>query len=111
MASSRAPTRSLTTSIPTPAKLTSSSSSDGFVASNRSWLAALGEWMRMHGRALQAVQWCIVGAYIVLVTIPAFLPLPPEDAHGYDNLVVAAQWLFWGLWWPLVIASMFVLGR
>jgi polyferredoxin len=81
------------------------------VASNRSWLAALGEWMRMHGRALQAVQWCIVGAYIVLVTIPAFLPLPPEDAHGYDNLVVAAQWLFWGLWWPLVIASMFVLGR
>jgi polyferredoxin len=89
----------------------SSSSSDGFAASNRSWLSALGEWMRMHGRTLQAVQWCVVAAYIVLVTVPAFLPLPPEDAHGYDNLVVAAQWLFWGLWWPLVIASMFVLGR
>jgi len=60
---------------------------------------------------LQAVQWCVVGAYVVLVAVPAFLPLPPESAHGYDNLVVAAQWLFWGLWWPLVIASMFVLGR
>ena len=67
--------------------------------------------MRKHGRALQAVQWFVVAAYAVLVVVPAFLPLPPEDAHGYDNLVVAAQWLFWGLWWPLVIASMFVLGR
>ncbi|HLX28792.1 MAG TPA: 4Fe-4S binding protein [Casimicrobiaceae bacterium] len=67
--------------------------------------------MRTHGRALQTVQWCVVAAYVVLVAVPAFLPLPPEDAHGYDNLVVAAQWMFWGLWWPLVIASMFVLGR
>lgn len=67
--------------------------------------------MRTHSRTLQAVQWCVVGAYVVLVVVPAFLPLPPDDAHGYDNLVVAAQWLFWGLWWPLVIASMFVLGR
>jgi polyferredoxin len=67
--------------------------------------------MRAHRRTLQAVQWCVVAAYIVLVAVPAFLPLPPESAHGYDNLVVAAQWLFWGLWWPLVIASIFVLGR
>ena len=67
--------------------------------------------MRTHTRALQIVQWCVVGVYVVLVAVPAFLPLPPEDAHGYDNLVVAAQWLFWGLWWPLVIASMLVLGR
>jgi polyferredoxin len=76
-----------------------------------SWLAALGEWIRMHGRALQAVQWFVVATYAVLVVAPAFLPLPPEDAHWYGNLVVAAQWLFWGLWWPFVIASMFVLGR
>ena len=67
--------------------------------------------MRTHSRTVQAVQWCVVAAYAVLVVAPAFLPLPPEDAHGYDNLVVAAQWLFWGLWWPFVIASMFVLGR
>jgi polyferredoxin len=67
--------------------------------------------MRTHGRTLQAVQWSVVAVYIVLVAVPAFMPLPPEDAHAYDSLVVAAQWLFWGLWWPLVIASMFVLGR
>ena len=65
----------------------------------------------MHARLLQGLQWCVVGAYVVLVAVPAFLPLPPDDAHAYDNLVVAAQWMFWGLWWPLVIVSMFVLGR
>jgi polyferredoxin len=102
----------LTTSIPTPAKFASSSTSgDSFAALHPSRLAALGEWMRRHTRALQILQWCVVAAYVVLVAVPAFLPLPPEDAHGYDNLVVAAQWLFWGLWWPLVIASMLVLGR
>jgi polyferredoxin len=89
----------------------SSSSSGGELAPSRTSLAALGEWMRTHRRALQGVQWCVVAAYAVLVVAPAFLPLPPGDAHGYDNLVVAAQWLFWGLWWPLVIASMLVLGR
>jgi len=78
---------------------------------NLSRLAALGEWMLMHGRTIQAVQWCVVAAYVVLVVVPAFLPIPPDDARWYDNLVVAAQWLFWGLWWPFVIASMFVLGR
>ncbi len=91
--------------------MSSSSSGDGFAAVNPSWLAALGEWMRVHGRTLQAVQWCVVAAYAILVVAPAFLPLPPEDAHWYNNLVVTAQWLFWGLWWPFVIASMFVLGR
>jgi polyferredoxin len=102
----------LTTSIPTPAKFASSSTSgDSLAALRPSRLTALGEWMRTHTRALQIVQWCVVGVYVVLVAVPAFLPLPPEDAHGYDNLVVAAQWLFWGLWWPLVIASMLVLGR
>jgi polyferredoxin len=100
------------TSIPTPVKFKSSSSSDdGFTGLNSSWLAALGDWIRMHGRTVQAVQWCVVATYAVLVVAPVFLGLPPEDAHWYDNLVVAAQWLFWGLWWPLVIASMFVLGR
>ena len=91
--------------------MSSSSSGDGFAALNPSWLAALGEWMRTHGARCRSCNGVSLRRYVVLVAVPAFLPLPPEDAHWYDNLVVAAQWLFWGLWWPLVIASMFVLGR
>jgi polyferredoxin len=67
--------------------------------------------MRTHARTLQAIQWSVVACYGVLVVVPAFLPLPGDDAHWRDSLVVTAQWLFWGIWWPLVILSMFVLGR
>jgi polyferredoxin len=74
-------------------------------------LAALGDWMRRHPKPIQTIQWCIVGAYAALVVAPAFLPLPADDAHWYNSLVVLAQWLFWGIWWPFVIASMLVFGR
>jgi len=74
-------------------------------------LAALGEWLRLHARFIGAMQWCIVGAYAFFVAVPAFLPLPADDAHWYNSLALAAQWLFWGIWWPSVILSMFVLGR
>jgi hypothetical protein len=54
-------------------------------------LAALGEWMRLHARVLQGIQWGVVAAYGLLVVVPAFLPLPPDDAHWYNSMVVAAQ--------------------
>ena len=83
----------------------------GHVSPLAARLAALGDWMQRHPRPIQAIQWCVVGAYALLVVVPAFLPLPGDDAHWHDNLVVLAQWLFWGIWWPFVIASMLVFGR
>jgi polyferredoxin len=74
-------------------------------------LAALGEWVRLHARFIAAMQWSIVAAYAFFVAVPAFLPLPADDAHWYNSLALAAQWMFWGVWWPSVILSMFVLGR
>ncbi len=71
----------------------------------------MGEWVRRHPRTIQTVQWGVVGAYALLVVVPAFLPLPAEDAHWYNSVVVFAQWAFWGFWWPGVILSMFVFGR
>jgi polyferredoxin len=74
-------------------------------------LAASGEWLRRHARVVQAVQWTIVAAYAFFVIIPALLPLPADDAHWFNDLALFSQWLFWGLWWPFVIVSMFVVGR
>ncbi|MHA7598641.1 4Fe-4S binding protein [Alicycliphilus sp. T452] len=102
-------------------------------------LARLGDWMARHRRAILGLQWAIVLCYAVLVVLPAFLPHPhPEarlwagdlgaasfvaDAHGatqdkapyrapwHERLVLLAQYLFWGVWWPFVILSIMLMGR
>ncbi len=74
-------------------------------------LAAIGEGLRRHAGVVQAMQWLIVAAYAFFVIVPAFLPLPSDEAHWFDNLALFSQWMFWGVWWPFVIASMFVVGR
>lgn len=70
-----------------------------------------GEWLRDHAAAVRSLQWTVVVAYALLVIVPALLPLPPDDARAFDNFTIFAQWAFWGVWWPLVILSMFVAGR
>ncbi|WP_430910189.1 4Fe-4S binding protein [Methylobacterium sp. sgz302541] len=74
-------------------------------------LARAGDWLRRHGAAVRAVQWVIVAVYLVLVAVPAFLPLPERTAHIWDNLTLAAQFAFWGIWWPFVLVSMVLVGR
>jgi len=74
-------------------------------------LARLGLWLRHHRRPIIAVQWLIVLLYAGLVVIPAFLPLPPERAHIWDNLRLFAQFCFWGIWWPGVMIATVTLGR
>jgi polyferredoxin len=73
--------------------------------------AGAGEWLRRHQGAVRASQWCIVGVYLVLVAVPAFLPLPDRTTHILGNLTVFAQFAFWGIWWPFVLLSMVLVGR
>jgi len=74
-------------------------------------LYSLGLSLQKHRGAIQAVQWSIVLFYLGLLVLPAFMPLPPSSAHIVDNLVLFAQFVFWGLWWPFVILSMLLFGR
>lgn len=74
-------------------------------------LARLGDWLRDHRRLIIGLQWLIVGAYAFLLIGPTLLPLPDETAHVWNHLTVAAQFAFWGLWWPFVLLSMVGLGR
>jgi polyferredoxin len=68
-------------------------------------------WLLHHQRIIRGVQWVVVAAYLVLVTVPAFLPLPGGHEHIWGSLTLFAQFAFWGIWWPFVIASMLLLGR
>jgi hypothetical protein len=74
------------------------------------WLAALGHAMAKYRRVILALQWIVVIGYTLLVTIPAFLPLPADDQHLWNNLTRAAQFLFWGIWWPFVMLSMMAMA-
>ncbi len=77
----------------------------------QSRLQAVGLFLRRQRGPIVALQWLIVAVYAVLVVIPAFLPLPPEQAHLWDNLRLFAQFCFWGLWWPGVMIATVALGR
>ena len=74
-------------------------------------LEKLGLFLRRHRTPIIATQWVVVFVYAALVVIPAFLPLPPEGAHIWDNLRLFAQFCFWGLWWPGVMIATVSLGR
>lgn len=74
-------------------------------------LQRFGNAMRRGRRLIIGVQWVIVLFYLALVAVPAFLPLPAQDASILDNFTLFAQFMFWGIWWPFVIISTLTLGR
>lgn len=73
--------------------------------------ARLGLWLRNNQTSIRRTQWLVVGLYLLLVMLPAFLPLPGDDARILNNLTIFAQFLFWGIWWPFVLLSMILVGR
>ncbi len=74
-------------------------------------VAAAGLFLRRHRKLILTIQWMVVVFYAALVVIPAFLPLPPQGAHIWDNLRLFAQFIFWGVWWPGVMIATVTLGR
>ncbi|HEX8987271.1 MAG TPA: 4Fe-4S binding protein, partial [Rhodocyclaceae bacterium] len=44
-------------------------------------------------------------------TMAATVDKPPYVAQWHDKLVLFAQYLFWGVWWPFVIVSIMLMGR
>lgn len=67
--------------------------------------------MRDHQVAIRRLQWFIVIFYVALLILPAALPLPGSTASVFDNLTIAAQFAFWGIWWPFVLISIPLFGR
>ncbi len=77
----------------------------------RDRLRQIGDWLRTHQRAIKAWQWGVVATYVVLVTVPAVLPLPERVDHFWSSFTAFSQFVFWGLWWPFVLVSMVLVGR
>lgn len=71
----------------------------------------VGHWLLVHQGAIRALQWGVVGVYLVLLIAPATLPLPDHSARIWGNAALFAQFVFWGIWWPFVLLSMLFVGR
>lgn len=74
------------------------------------WLR-IGELLRRYRGWIQGLQWLLVIAYATLLIVPAWLPLPAEDSHLWNDISRFAQFAFWGLWWPGVMVATVSLGR
>ena len=67
----------------------------------RDRVAAVGDMLLRHRRKIAALQWVLVGVYAFLVIVPVLLPLPARADHVWNNMTLFAQFVFWGIWWPL----------
>ena len=74
-------------------------------------LQRIGDWLSRHQSAIRALQWAVVFIYLLLIVVPLLVPLPGRSAHIWNDITLFAQFAFWGVWWPLVLASMVLVGR
>ena len=74
-------------------------------------VAAVGDFLLRHRRAVAWLQWTLVAVYAVLILVPVMLPLPGRADHVWNNVTLFAQFVFWGIWWPFVLISMVLVGR
>jgi len=72
-------------------------------------------WLeRFVARHRDKLAWIHVGmffGFMALMIIPLFLPLPGDQATFYDNFTLFANFVIWGLWFPLVFVSVIFTGR
>ncbi|RWM39469.1 4Fe-4S binding protein [Mesorhizobium sp.] len=74
------------------------------------WLK-IGDWLQRHQATIRSVQWTMVLVYCVLLIVPVFLPLPDRAVYLWTNFTRFAQFIFWGVWWPLVLLTTALVGR
>lgn len=81
-------------------------------------LAQQGPWARrveaFATRHRDKLGWIHVGMFVffvVLMIVPLSLPLPGDRATLLNNFTLFANFLIWGLWFPLVFVSVVFTGR
>lgn len=74
-------------------------------------IAPVGLWLRDHQHVVRRTQWSMVAIYVGLMIVPLFAPEPTRTSHIWNDIVLFAQFAFWGIWWPFVLVSMVLMGR
>lgn len=64
-----------------------------------------------HRRFLPLVHAAMFVLFMALLTLPLLADPPPDHAGPFDHIASFANYLIWGLWFPLVFISVVVTGR
>jgi len=77
-----------------------------------------GRWARRveafafrHRDALGWVHVAMFAGFLALMVVPLLLPLPGDRATFFNNFTLFANFVIWGLWFPLVFVSVIFTGR
>jgi hypothetical protein len=65
-------------------------------------------------RYREQLVWVHVAAFVcflVIMVVPLLLPDPPEDSTPFTHFTTFANYVLWGLWFPLVFLSVIFTGR
>jgi hypothetical protein len=64
-----------------------------------------------HRRRIVLVHGAMFVAFVGLLAVPLFFGPPPEHAGPLDHVATFANYVIWGLWFPLVFLSVIATGR
>lgn len=72
---------------------------------------AIESWFYRHKNQLVFVHIAMFLFFLALMVIPLVTHIPDESATIWNNVRLFSIFLFWGLWFPLVFASVIFAGR
>lgn len=75
------------------------------------WVTRLEAVAVRHRDKLAWVHVAMFFGFMALMIVPLFLPTPPDGATFYNNFTTFANFVIWGLWFPLVFVSVILTGR
>lgn len=71
----------------------------------------LERFVARHRNKLAIIHVSMFFGFMALMIVPLYLPLPPDHATFADNFTLFANFIIWGLWFPLVFVSVIFTGR
>ncbi|HEX2549239.1 MAG TPA: 4Fe-4S binding protein, partial [Gammaproteobacteria bacterium] len=78
---------------------------------NHPLMVAIEKFFYRHKEKLLFMHIAMFAGFILLTVLPVFLSTPDESSTIFNNFTLLSQFLIWGIWFPLVFASVIFSGR
>lgn len=75
------------------------------------WARRIEAQVTRHRNLLGWIHVTMFFGFLALMVVPLYLPLPGSRATFYNNFTLFANYVIWGLWFPLVFVSVIFSGR